>query len=397
MEYGGAPMRVMMGTAAASFLVAPLDLPNLRLHCWGPRSIGKTSAQCFCISAFGDSGKKGLFVPYGGSTYKGRFELATAFNGIPCIGEEIEGLQDRDAKALDREKYNFFSGTSGKVSTQEGGLRAPKYFCSSILTNGEHPASDATSNGGALKREISIRCPTLLPYPFSSDLYSFMGKNHGLFLDAWTRYIIKNKDFIAKQYHQALTFAQQRHSKADSTQLIMLVVSAVAYQHFKLCLKLSNLETNSDAINQELTADIDDIVARLPTAAEIDDTTRAIEFLGDFVTGHERYFFTLDKENKPNTNFTNEQYGIRLDGGTEYAFIPTALKKILEENGFKSGAKLIAEFADRGYLVTNKNRRDHAITVGEKTPKFIHFKAGILAHDAEEMEMEYYQKLGVID
>ena len=384
MEYGGAPMRIMMGTAAASFLLAPLEISfNLRLHCWGQRSIGKTAAQSFCVSAFGDASKKGLIVPYGGSTPKGRYEIATAFNDIPLVGEEIESLQKRDAEKLSDEKYNFFSGTSGKVLHKEGGLRAPKYFRSAILTNGEHPASDATANGGELKREVSIHCPTLLPENFAADLYPFIAKNHGLFLDAWTQYIAKNKDFIAKQYHQALTLAQQVHSAADSTQLTMLVIAAVAYQHFKLCLKLTDLAADADAINAEMGSDIDDIVARLPTAAEIDDTTRAIEYLRDFVAANDKFFAHEVHKPEYDNEFTQQAmtcYGKIFKNG-EVAFIPSELAKILETK-FKSADKLIAEFADRGKLRTVHGLNTFQTKIKGNNVRAIRFVAGILT-DAE--------------
>ena len=196
-----------------------------------------------------------------------------------------------------------------------------------------------------------------------------------------------------------MKLAQERFPQVDPTQLQTLIAATTNYQFFKACLNLSDLENDADAINAEMTADIAAVVAALPTAAEIDDTSRAIEFLKGFIPGHEKFFYNRDKETDEPVaiGFTSENYGVRLDD-TEYAFFSPALKKILEsEGGFKSAGKLIAEFADKGYLLTNKGRRDHAIKIGKKSVTVVHFKAGILARDAEEAEMEYYEQLGAFD
>ena len=67
------------------------------------------------------------------------------------------------------------------------------------------------------------------------------------------------------------------------------------YQHFKLCIGLQNLATDADAINAEIVDIISNIIKLLPTAAEMDDTARAIEFLKSFVAGSEKYFWRTIK------------------------------------------------------------------------------------------------------
>ena len=381
MEKGGAAARVAMGTAAASFLVRPLGLMNLQLHIWGQRSIGKTPLEKFCVSAFGDPNLNALSYSFGATSPKSRLELHSAYRDLPLIGEEIEGLNKKDADHLPQEIYNFSLGISGQVLKTTGTLRDVKIFSGARLTSGEHDICSATGNGGELKRVLSLRCATLLPEQFAADLHGFCKQHHGHFFQAWTQYIIKNHDKIVETYHRVLKRAQQRFNQVDSTQLQTLTAALNAYHFFKACLKLSDLEKDFDAINAEMTADMDAIVDALPTAADIDDTSRAIEFLKSFVAGHVK-FFERDVKNangviSPINTFAIESYGkIFADG--EVAFLPHALKKILEsEGGFKSADKLIAEFYDRGLLKANKGERTFKAYIGDAYPRTYCFKRGV--------------------
>lgn len=398
-EQGGARARTVIGFAAAAPLIKPLeDLPNLQLHIWGKKSIGKTPLLKFAVSIFGNTDVGALTHTFA-ATPKARLETACAFSDLPLICEELESIGAKDAEKLSTDIYNYFLGIGGQALKKDGTKRDPKIFSGGRLTSGEHSLVQSCGNGGEFKRVLDLRCASLLEEDFASDLYGFCKRNYGLYGEQWIRYTIEHRDEISKDYHRildAVKYGQKnRGDENDLTQLRTLVISAVAFQHFKICIGLQ------DCVNlAELALDIDEIADALPTAAEMDDTARAIEKLASFVIGHEKYFYSKEENTDEilTVGFANEYYGIRLDD-TEYAFLPTALKKILEkELGFKSADKLIAEFYDKKFLVTNKGRKDHAIKLGKnKSAKFYHFKAGVLIHDLETEELKYYQALGVTE
>ena len=124
---------------------------------------------------------------------------------------------------------------------------------------------------------------------------------------------------------------------------------------------MQNLATDADAINAEIADIISKIITLLPTVAEMDDTARAIEFLKSFVAGSEKYFWRTIKNSNTGRkedicHYTADGYGKFLGKGG-VAFLPHALKMILEEKGgFKSADKFIAEFYDKGYLRTRNGR-----------------------------------------
>lgn len=383
-EQGGAIAHAIIGGACASCLIRPLDLPNLQIHLEGKKSIGKTPLVQFAASIFGDPTIRGLTRTFA-ATPKSRLEFSTAFCDLPFILDELESLKKKKADELPEDIYNFSLGIGGQALTRRGTKREEKLFNNTRITTGEHSIVKRSDNGGALKRVLPLRCATLLEEQFASSLYTFCKRNHGLFGETWIKYATKEKDLIEQQFHllRDTVKANQKifNRETDDTQLTTLCISLVAYQHFKHSTGIQSLITDKAAMNAELRSDIDAIIAQLPLATEIDDTTRAVDFLKDFFAGHEKFF--KNEVNKP--DFDNEFtqtaqvcYGKRFKNG-EVAFLRTALIQILEkEGGFTSGEKLIDEFYDKGYLRHAKGTKTFSTYFNGTTRAMIRFVTGII-------------------
>ncbi len=388
MTHGGARARVAMGTTAAAFLVRPLNLPNLQLHIWGTRSIGKTPLEKFCVSAFGDANLGGLAYSFGATTPKSRLELATAYRDLPLIGEELESMSKKDAERYPQDIYNYSLGISGQVLHNVGTMRDPKFFSGACLTSGEHDITQLSSNAGEIKRVLSIRCKELLPEEFAADLHAFCNRHHGHFLSTWTQYISKHRDEINRAFHNVLKKGQETASDRDATQLKTLVAAVVAYQHFKVAI---GLQAKTDPV--ELSNDLDEIIATLPTSAEIDDSKRALDFLQSFIAANKKSFDVEVEDKNGNTetfrHFSIESYGKIFVNG-EVAFFPHELIEILEKK-FKSANKIIAEFADAGLLITNEGERTHKTFIDRDWVRTYHFKTGTF--DISVAPENYYEYL----
>lgn len=398
---GGNIARITIGFAAAALCVRPCSLPNIQLHLHGRKSIGKTPLQQFCVSAFGNPAVNALSHTFAASP-KMRLETACAFRDLPLICEELESISRKEAEKIPQEIYNYFLGIGGQNLTRDGKKREPKIISGGRLTSGEHSLTQTFGNGGELKRVLELRCSSLLDEDFAADLYPFVERNHGLFLEQWTKYIIEHRHEIKHRYEEELkglrTVQKALGEESDRTQLVTLVLSAVAYQHFKVCIGLQ------ETVNfMELQNDVTNIAATLPTAEELDDTTRAEAELSSWVASHEKSF-TQIRENKDSgedeeiVQWGTERFGVIFPNG-EVAFHPTQLRKILQDElHFTSANKLFNEWNDRGKLITNSGRYDHNIIFvsGGKPYKTIHFKAGIIATSAEDAELKHYQKMGVL-
>ena len=399
-EQGGAIANAIIGAAAAAPLVKLIDgVPNLQVHVHGRKSIGKTPMLKFAVSMFGDPNMDALTHAFS-ATPKYRLETACAFSGLPLICEELESIGKTNPETLSCDIYNYFLGVGGQALKRNGTSREPKLFTGTRFTSGEHSLVQSCGNGGEFKRVLELRCSSLLDEEFASDLYGFCNRNHGLFGEQWIQYIIKNRDIISKNYNQALkTILDTQRGKGgdenDITQLRTLVISVIAYQHFKICIGLQSLDTEDDAnrMNREVGADLTAIIRMLPTVAEIDDTKRAIDFLKSFIAGSEKYFWRTIRD--PDTgrkrdicHYTADGYGKLFENG-EVAILPHALKMILEDKGhFKSAEKLIAEFSDKSYLCSMNGSYRYSSWIDGKTRKTIRFKAGILCGEERNEEQE---------
>ena len=387
-KQAGAIGHVIIGGACSAPVIKPLqDLPNLQIHVWGKKSIGKTPMLKFAVSIFGDTDVGALTHTFA-ATPKSRLETACAFSDLPIICEELESIGAKDTEKLSTDIYNYYLGIGGQALNKDGTKRTQKLFNSVRLTSGEHSLVPQNGNGGEFKRVLELRCSKLLDEDFAADLYGFCKRNRGLFGEQWIKYVTDNWQLISKHYHKVFDFVKETQEKGrekgrenDLTQLRTLIISLVDYQHFKICIGLSNLATDADKINTEIVADLNAIIRTLPTADEIDDTERAIEFLKSFYVANLKHF----SHEVDNPNFENEFmqgalecYGKDFQDG-EVAFLPHILKRILtQDGGFKSADKLIAEFYDKSYLRHSCGLNTYQTKINGKNVRAIRFKSGVI-------------------
>ena len=145
--------------------------------------------------------------------------------------------------------------------------------------------------------------------------------------------------------------------------------------------------------------DIKEIIALLPTNAEIDDTTRAIASLSSYVASHEKSFMRDETNNETGKPVEIGSWGTVCSGKifdtSEVIFFPTELKRILEDElHFTSAEKLINEWKEQGnILITDKGRTTHTIRLDGKTPRVFHFRANIISTDKDSAELATMRNL----
>ena len=393
-KQGGAIAAITIGSALASPLVRPLGLPNIQVHIEGKRGIGKSALPEFAASIYGDPSPGAMTRTFSASL-KNRLELASAFCDLPQILDELETLSKREEENLPQSIYEYSLGIANQAQKRDGTARETKRFSGVRISTGERSILKHNDKGGAYKRILNLRAKSLFEDSFAFNLHNFSKRNRGLFGKQWISYINRNITVIEKQFDEMCSIIKNRYVDIDPTQLKSLVISALAYQHFKICIGLQE-----HVNNQELETYLATIIATLPTSAEIDDTARALESLTSFVAGHEKYFLRNQKDTNGDEmtfTFANETYGKIFDTG-EVAFFPTALKKILEDElKFASAEKLIAEWRDLNTILkVDKGQTTRKIRIGKKTYRVYHFKAGILSTDIDSAEISYYESLGVV-
>ena len=394
---GGAIAHITIGAALASTIVRPLGLPNIQVHIEGKRGIGKSALPEFAASIFGDPSPGAMTRTFSASL-KNRLELASAFCDLPQILDELETLSKREEDSLPQSIYEYSLGIANQAQRRDGTARETKRFSGARISTGERSILKHNDKGGAYKRVLNLRAKTLFEDSFAFNLHNFCKRNRGLFGKLWINYVYKNIEIIEEQFDKVCTAVKNRGTDIDPTQLKSLVISALAYQHFQICIGLQERGNN-----QELFADLAAIIVILPTTAEIDDTARAISALGSYVGSHEKSF-TRDEKDSDNFDKTIEisAWGTVCSGKIfdtgAVAFFPTELKRILEDElKFASADKLIAEWRDMGNILkTDKDQTTRKIRIGKKTYRVYYFQAGILSGGTDSAETSYYESLGVM-
>lgn len=387
----GAVANTFIGAAAVAPLVKPLELPNIQVHVNGKRGIGKSPLPKFAASIFGNPRAGDLTRTFAG-TMKNKLETAAAFKDLPMILDELETISKQEENKLSTMIYDYSLGVANQANKRDGTSREPVKFSGSRLSTGERELVKDNDKGGAFKRVLDIHVNSLFEDAFAKELHSLSEKNYGLFGQEWIDYVMNNLDKIKEDFldtlsfcHEAGFFSEDKFKKieVEPTHLKAVVACFTAYKHFTKMIGVEYSEEN-------LYKDISEIVTKLPTAKEIDDTKRAKEALASYVAGHKKFFVTENKNSKDcpeNDAVAFETYGKIFENG-EVAILPHKLKQILEgELGFASASKLIAEWVHEGNLRTQGNGNSYKTRINNKVQWTYRFKADtLIAPDTTDEE-----------
>ena len=373
---GGAIAHMYIGTALAAILARPLNLPNPQTHLHGTSGGGKTALQKFTASIFGNPRK--LMRTFA-ATNKNRQIVAAAFCDLPSFYDELETIQSKAAEeTLSNDVYNFSDGKGNQANKRNGDARETFEFGGSRLMTGERPILKQHDMRGAYKRLIQLDiCENLFDDDFAAELHIFSEANFGHFGKLWIQFVTEHLQEIQAQFQREASWRDPSTKLYEPTQLKTVAACLVAFGFFKVML---GIDTEFDRFS--FIRDRRIIIDALPTIADMDDTTRAIEFLKSFVAGNDKFFaHEVDKPEIGNEFSQQAQtcHGKKFANG-EVAFLPHAFTKILEgEGGFKSADKLRNEFCTKGYLKHKDGTTTYPTWFDGKTTKMIRFLPDVIS------------------
>lgn len=375
LEKGGAIAHAYFGTALAAVVARPLNIMNPQAHLLGTSGGGKTALQKFTASNFGNPRK---LMRNFAATNKNRQLVAAAFCDLPSFYDELETIQGKAAEEnLSNDVYNFADGKGNQANKRDGTARETFEFGGARLTTGERPILKQRDQRGAYKRLMQYHIHgKLFDDEFAADLHIFSESNFGHFSLPWIQFATEHMQEIQKAYqHWAKSDPTTR--KFEPTHLKTLAASLVAVEFFKVMLGVnSEYDAVSLVRNRRIILD-----TQLPTLDQMDDTTRAIDFLKSFVAGNDRAFaHEVDKPDFNNefTQQTPECIGKIFKNG-EVAFLPHAFTEILEKRGgFSSADKLREEFCAKGYLRHSEGKTTYPTYFRDKKVRMIRFLPNII-------------------
>ena len=341
------PGRLFLAASFASAILEPCGLLPFFLHAWGGTETGKTVGLMIAASVWA-SPRLGDYILTFNSTLVGQEMTASFLNSLPMCIDELQIQSSSGIRDFDRIIYQLTEGVGRTRGAKTGGLQKMNTWKNCIITNGEHPISNANSGGGAVNRVIEFECDEKV-YSDLVGICAVIQSNYGFAGREFVEYLQTDGAFdrvnaLQKEYYRELLKSDSTDKQAASASAI-LAADAIATE---LIFKDGNNLT---------VADLEKITAK---KKEVNVNNRALEFIYELV------------ERNPNRFKANEfgDYQGEVWGKTEETciyIIKSVFDREMGNGGFNSTAFLAWAKRNDIIITDNGKRTKKARITGSAT------------------------------
>ena len=341
------PGRLFLAASFASVILEPCGLLPFFLHAWGGTEVGKTVGLMIAASVWG-SPRLGDFILTFNSTSVGQEMTASFLNSLPMCIDELQIQSSAGIKDFDKIIYQLTEGVGRTRGAKTGGLQKMNTWRNCIITNGEHPISNANSGGGAINRVIEFECDEKV-YSDLVGICAVIQSNYGFAGREFVEYLQTDGAFdrvnaLQKEYYRALLRSDSTDKQAASASAILAADHIATELIFK------------DGNNLTV-ADLEKIMTK---KKEVNVNYRALEFVYELV------------ERNPNRFKANEfgEYQGEVWGKSEETciyIIKSVFDREMGNGGFNSTAFLAWAKRNNVTYTDNGKRTKKARITGSAT------------------------------
>ena len=341
------PGRLFLAASFASVILEPCGLLPFFLHAWGGTEVGKTVGLMIAASVWG-SPRLGDFILTFNSTIVGQEMTASFLNSLPMCIDELQIQSSAGIRDFDRIIYQLTEGVGRTRGAKTGGLQKMNTWKNCIITNGEHPISNANSGGGAINRVIEFECDEKV-YSDLVGICAVIQSNYGFAGREFVEYLQTDGAFdrvnaLQKEYYRALLRSDSTDKQAASASAILAADHIATELIFK------------DGNNLTV-ADLEKIMTK---KKEVNVNYRALEFVYELV------------ERNPNRFKANEfgEYQGEVWGKSEESciyIIKSVFDREMGNGGFNSTAFLAWAKRNDIIITDNGKRTKKARITGSAT------------------------------
>ena len=275
------PGRLFLAASFASAILEPCGLLPFFLHAWGGTEVGKTVGLMIAASVWACP-KMGEYITTFNSTLVGQEMTATFLNSLPLCMDELQIQSSAGVRDFDRIIYQLTEGVGRTRGAKTGGLQKINTWRNCIITNGEHPISNANSGGGAVNRVIEFECDEKV-YSDLVGICSVIQSNYGFAGREFVEYLQTEGAFdrvnaLQKEYYRALLRSDSTDKQAASASAILAADHIATELIFK------------DGNNLTV-ADLEKIMTK---KKEVNVNYRALEFVYELVERNPNKFKAND-------------------------------------------------------------------------------------------------------
>lgn len=363
------PGRLFLAASFASAILEPCGLLPFFLHAWGGTEVGKTVGLMIATSVWACP-KMGEYITTFNSTLVGQEMMASFLNSMPMCVDELQIQSSAGIRDFDRIIYQLTEGVGRTRGAKTGGLQKMNTWKNCIITNGEHPISNANSGGGAVNRVIEFECDEKV-YSDLVGICAVIQSNYGFAGREFVEYLQTEGAFdrvnaLQKEYYRELLRSDSTDKQAASASAILAADHIATELIFK------------DGNNLTV-ADLEKIMTK---KKEVNVNYRALEYVYELV------------ERNPNRFTANEfgDYQGEVWGKTEGAFIyiiKSVFDREMGNGGFNSTA-FLAWAKRNGVTVTDNGKRTKKARITGSATNCVCIRKNLSEFDmmqAEEADM----------
>ena len=216
--------RLFLAASFASVILEPCGLLPFFLHAWGGTETGKTVGLMIAASVWACP-KMGEYITTFNSTLVGQEITATFLNSLPMCIDELQIQSSAGIRDFDKIIYQLTEGVGRTRGAKSGGLQKINTWRNCIITNGEHPISNANSGGGAVNRIIEFECAEKVYYDLVG-ICSIINQNYGWAVKEFVSYLQQEGTFerineLQKEYFRELLKSDSTDKQAASASAIL--------------------------------------------------------------------------------------------------------------------------------------------------------------------------------
>lgn len=361
------PGRLFLAASFASAILEPCGLLPFFLHAWGGTETGKTVGLMIAASVWACP-KMGEFCTTFNSTLVGQEMTASFLNSLPMCIDELQIQSSAGIRDFDRIIYQLTEGVGRTRGAKTGGLQKMNTWKNCIITNGEHPISNANSGGGAVNRVIEFECDEKV-YSDLVGICAVIQSNYGFAGREFVEYLQTDGAFervnaLQKEYYRELLKSDSTDKQAASASAILAADHIATELIFK------------DGNNLTV-ADLEKIMAK---KKEVNVNNRALEFIYELV------------ERNPNRFKANEfgEYQGEVWGKSEETciyIIKSVFDREMGNGGFNSTA-FLAWAKRNDIIITDNGKRTKKARITGSATNCVCIKKNLSEFETAQFEEE---------
>lgn len=321
---------------SASFAAPLLKLVNQRvfiIHAWGASRGGKTAAAKAALSVWGDPDT--LMANFN-ATKVGLERLAAFYSDLPLVIDEKQVVGDRQG-FIESLVYMIGLGKGKTRGAKGGGLQVSAHWRTIAMTTGEEPLTSGSSRGGVSTRAIELYGLPIGDESLAGKIHEQTKEHHGhagvMFVRRMMEALTEDPE-IFKTDFEVLKEELTRQA-GDKSRSHLSAVATVILGDYYSSQWIFGLDEDT-AFTQAMGL-AETILAQLEAAAELDDATRAWEWVQSWVEQHRTKF----------SDEATERFGWIENG--DVCMLPTAFQRCMAEGGF-SERRILRDFAERNQI-----------------------------------------------